>query len=67
MKSWTYAEITEETITKIEQLKQQANTKAGNKAHLKEWAYGVYLGWYFLTYGWQEEGDKERMEQLTEF
>lgn len=32
---------------------------------LKEWAYGAYLLWDVLTVGYQKEGDKERMEELT--
>ena len=66
-KTWTYNAITknaEENICRI-----MALAAEGDDFQLElsqRWAYGVYCGWSSLTSGWQEIGDRERLEALTE-
>ncbi|WP_224962576.1 hypothetical protein [Geomonas subterranea] len=67
MKSWTYAELTKKAEKQILRLmKTAAEAKDSDEEKLyREWAYGVFLGWSDLTFGWIQDGDLERLENLT--
>jgi hypothetical protein len=67
LKSWTYKQITEEAERQITALMEDASRKPKkeDQALLRQWAYGVYLGWNRLTMGWMEDGDDERLKALT--
>lgn len=61
-KKWSYTEITKSAENEIRK------TMAIERVDLetrKKWAYGTYLAWYGLTFGWQEDGDSNRLEALT--
>lgn len=64
-KSWTYKQISEATQKTINLLIEKAAHESGKEAQLfRNWAYGVFLMWEFLTCNWREEGDEKRMEKL---
>lgn len=67
MKSWSYAQITDQAKSQISSLMAEAEDRPDEEAqHLRQWAYGVYLMWERLTCGWREIGDDDRMRSLTE-
>ena len=63
-RTWTYEEITAQTEVRIKGLMKLA-VGDGHSGHA-DWAFGVFLAWNTLTYGWQEDGDAKRLEALTE-
>lgn len=67
MKTWGYQAITEKAEKQIQFF--MGMSRASQDEHGKRlyagWAYGVFLGWKDLTTGWMEDGDLERLEQLT--
>jgi len=56
MKTWNYKEITKKAEDEITSLM---------KGNYRDWAYGVFIGWKYLTMGWMNDGDVERLEELT--
>lgn len=63
---WSYEEATDSAETLITTL--LANAEGMPVEHAKmsqEWAYGVYLGWHYLTLEHQEKGDADRMAALA--
>lgn len=64
-KKWSYQELTSETEQLIISLMETPDLASGHKVIKEQWAYGVYLGWYHTTMGWQQDSDAERMEALT--
>ncbi len=70
MKTWSYKTITQKAEKEITDLMKQAEKNAAKSDEfssnlVRQWAYGVYIGWNALTTGWQQIGDKERLEALT--
>lgn len=67
MKSWSYRQITEKAEPQIKKLMARADsaTDYEEKRLYRQWAYGVFLGWSSLTDGWIQDGDLERLENLT--
>lgn len=66
-KTWSYQEITDATQRRIEMLLARAERRAGIEADwLRQQAYGTYALWDALTFGWQAEGDSERLRALVE-
>jgi hypothetical protein len=57
-KVWSYSSITKYSMKRISLLMDGDPLRS-------QWAYGIYLGWYELTCGWQVEGDDEIMSALT--
>lgn len=50
MKSWSYAQITDQAKSQISSLMAEAEDRPDEEAqHLRQWAYGVYLMWERLT------------------
>jgi len=68
-KKWSYKQITEHTEKTITFYMQQAvNLEEHSESRLYlAWATGVYNSWYSLTVGWQNDGDNDRLEALTNF
>jgi hypothetical protein len=67
-KRWSYKEITtfaEASIRRFMASAQKAST-AEERMWYRACAYGAYMGWYHLTCGWQENGDSERLDKLTQ-
>lgn len=63
---WSYEEVTDSAKTLITTLLANAEGLSVEDRKLsKEWAYGVYLGWHYLTLEQQREGDAERMATLA--
>ncbi len=67
-KTWTYHELTAAAETAIQScMRLAAKAPMGSQVrgiHLCH-AWGVFHGWASLTLGWQESGDSERLEALT--
>jgi hypothetical protein len=60
---WAYEEVTDSAKTLITTLLANAEGLSAEQARMRqEWAYGVYLGWHYLTLEQQKEGDAGRME-----
>lgn len=64
-KNWNYAQITKAAEDRIRSLMVPTDIGPDHADIRQQWAYGVYLGWYHLTTGWQQDGDSERLEALT--
>ena len=66
-KKWTYAEITAHTEKSIKGFMETSLRKDDDfeRRQYRNWAWGAYFSWYQLTSGWQNIGDKERLEDLT--
>lgn len=66
MRQWSYRQVTAAAETEIRQLVEQSTAKDPAERQLvRQWAYGVFLGWSSLTTGWQEVGDNERLKALA--
>jgi hypothetical protein len=63
---WAYEEVTASAKTLITTLLANAEGLPAEQARMsQEWAYGVYLGWHYLTLEQQKEGDAGRMAALA--
>jgi hypothetical protein len=62
---WSYAEITREAEAKITSLLKETKYVPERKHVAHIWAYGIYLGWYSLTMGYQDAKDAARLEALA--
>ncbi|WP_301233264.1 hypothetical protein [Pandoraea cepalis] len=63
-KRWSYQQVTTSAEARIRELRH-GSAGVGELA-CRQWAYGVYLGWYELTVGWQKHGDAARLLALVE-
>lgn len=61
--SWSYAEITENTE---EQIRAVWRNEAWSNQEKRLIAWGIFWTWDRLTWGSQQEGDKERIEKMTD-
>lgn len=68
-KTWSYAEITRATEERIKLAKRTADKlkHIEDKRWQETLAFGIYIAWDTITSIYQESGDKERLEKLTEF
>lgn len=65
-KTWTYDEITQCAEKCVNALTVPLHGDSEEDICLRRsWAFGVYLGWSWLTVGHQKEGDAERIERLA--
>lgn len=68
-KTWTYAELTEKAEASIRSsigLAQRYSSESLEHRHHKTVAWGVYWGWFNLTFGCQLQGDAAKLEALAE-
>lgn len=63
-KRWSYRQVTEKAEARIRELSTSDIEDVYGVR--RQWAHGVYLGWYELTVGWQEDGDADRLKALAE-
>jgi hypothetical protein len=63
-KRWSYRQVTEKAEARIRELLTFDDDDS--RRLRQQWAYGVYLGWYNLTVGWQEDGDSDRLKAIAE-
>lgn len=67
-KSWSYKQITESAETSIRHfmaLAQKQSDPDLQRFH-RTAAYGALVCWEDLTMGWMKDGDRERMNALTQ-
>lgn len=64
-KAWSYIDVTKSVENRIHSFAESARTSPAAVDLYKELAYGAFLSWDLLTTGWQEEGDRERIESLA--
>lgn len=65
-KRWTYKQITDNAEEQIRRATANA-AESPNLAYLyREQARGVYEMWFTLVTGWIEDGDIERLRNLTD-
>jgi hypothetical protein len=61
--SWSYAEITENTE---KQIRAVWRNEAWSNQEKRVIAWGILWTWDRLTWGSQKEGDKERIDKMTD-
>lgn len=68
MKTWTYEEITQKAEKRIKNLMESSKTSPNEfeRKLFQRWAFGTFSFWDVLTKGWQNDGDCERLEALTQ-
>lgn len=71
MSNWTYDQLTKKTEKSINRM--MANASRCRIDHIEEtarlyeqWSFGAFELWDQITFGWQAEGDRERLLMMTE-
>lgn len=68
-KTWTYVEITaaaEKSIQTGIDLARRHPAGTSERRFQEAVTWGIYWGWYRLTFGCQMQGDAERLKNLAE-
>lgn len=63
-KRWSYAQVTREAEAKITRLMQQDSGNPDERHLLTCMAMGAFGMWDHLTSGWQNAGDRDRLQAL---
>ncbi|TCG01098.1 hypothetical protein BZM26_10140 [Paraburkholderia strydomiana] len=63
-KRWSYAQVTREAESEITRLVQQEAKNPDERHLLTCMAMGAFAMWDHLTSGWQDVGDRERLQAL---
>jgi hypothetical protein len=63
-KRWSYAQVTREAEAEITRLMQQEASNADQRHLFTCMAMGAFAMWDHLTSGWQNAGDRDRLQAL---